>query len=41
MIGGVGIMDVKWSQNLKFKAVFDEPNYQEILRGFINLDKAI
>ncbi|WP_054853265.1 ATP-binding protein [Vulcanisaeta distributa] len=38
MIGGVGIMDVKWPQGLKFRAVFDEPSYQEILRGFVGLD---
>ena len=38
MIGGIGIMDVKWPQNSNFKAVFDEPDYREVLRGFIDLD---
>ncbi len=39
MIAGVGIMDVKWPQNHRFRAVFDEPTkYEDVPKGFVSVD---
>ena len=38
MIASIGVMDVKWPQDTKFRIAFDEPDYQGILMGFIDVD---